>query len=231
MRGRVRVWRFDPERDAEPRWCEYGFPWEPGMTVLDVVIHVHRHLDGTLAFSHGCRNGRCGLCGVRVDGRPVLMCREPARPSMTLEPLAHLPVVRDLQVDLPAQTRRETALRPFLERWHEAGGGPERVDMGAFALFRTASRCVRCLCCVSACPLLAADPHGFAGPALLVRLARHLFDPRDELDRGLVARDEGLFACTECGACSEACPQEVDPCGIIARMKERAAGASAGRGG
>ncbi|MEW5934019.1 MAG: fumarate reductase (CoM/CoB) subunit TfrB [Bacillota bacterium] len=223
MTGRVKILRFDPEKDAAPKWQEYEYPYEPGMTVLDVVNYVHRHLDGTLSFAYSCRNSHCGLCSACVDGRPVLMCREPARPEMAVEPLRNVPVVRDLQVDLDAYTRREDSLRTFLERVMERGQGPEQVDMEAFAAFRVASRCVRCLNCVSRCPVYPADPHGYAGPAMLVRLARHLFDPRDGLNRELVACDEGLYECTGCGACSTVCPHDLDPSGVIAGMKVKAA--------
>lgn len=223
--GKVTILRYDPEKDRTPYWQEFEFQYEKGMTVLDVVMDIQRRHDGTLAFGYSCRNSHCGLCSARINGRPGLMCREPALPEMTLEPLEHVPVIRDLMLDLDSYTSHETALRSFLERTGGPSGEPERVDMEAYALFRVASRCVRCLDCLSECPVYASTPHEYAGPAMLVRLGRHLFDPRDEASRELMARIEGILNCTACGACSSVCPHDLDPREMILKMKGRVAGA------
>ena len=72
---------------------------EPAV-ILDVLLAVQR-IDPTLGFRYSCRVAMCGTCAVRVDGRPVLACqtRVPQADKLVIEPLAGLPVVRDLIVD------------------------------------------------------------------------------------------------------------------------------------
>jgi succinate dehydrogenase / fumarate reductase, iron-sulfur subunit len=96
----VKVFRFDPERDGEPRLQSYDVPvveterW----TAMDVLDYISRHLDGSLAYlSHSvCRQGVCGRCTVKVNGKAVLACAHVVEGrELVLEP-AGTPVARDL---------------------------------------------------------------------------------------------------------------------------------------
>jgi xanthine dehydrogenase molybdenum-binding subunit len=64
-------------------------PYEPGMTVLDIL----REDCGTVSPKNGCApEGACGCCAVKIDGQPVLAClRKPeqmeGRDVVTLEGL------------------------------------------------------------------------------------------------------------------------------------------------
>ena len=218
--GRVTVFRFDPEIDLLPHRQTFPFPFEPGMSALDVALYVQHRLDGTFTFSYCCRNSHCGLCGALVNGRPGLLCREPATRAMALEPLGCLPVLRDLTMDRTSYEERMLPLRLFLERSRPPAEEPEHVAPRDQERFKVASRCVECYLCLAACPVFADDPHGFLGPAGFAQLGRHAFDPRDELDRRLMAATAGAHLCTGCGACDDVCPHGVEPCGIIAELVE-----------
>ena len=218
--GHITVFRFDPEADSLPYRQTFDFPFEPGMSALDVALYVQHHLDGTFTFSYCCRNSHCGLCGVLVNGRPGLLCREPATPEMTLEPLGCLPVLRDLTLDRAPYEERLLALRLFMDRTRPPAEEPEHVFPPDQERFKLASRCVECYLCLAACPAFAENPHEFLGPAGFAQLGRHAFDPRDELDRRLLAASAGARLCTGCGACDEVCPHSVEPRGIIARLLE-----------
>jgi fumarate reductase iron-sulfur subunit len=216
--GRVTVYRFDPERDAAPYRQTFEFPFEQGMNALDVALHIQQQLDGTFTFGYCCRNSHCGLCGVLVNGRPGLLCREPATRDMTLEPLDGLPVLRDLAIDRAPYEERLLALRLFLDRDRPAAEEPEWIAPPDQERFKVASRCVGCYLCLSACPVFAENPHGFLGPAGFAQLGRHAFDPRDTLDRHLLAASAGAHLCTGCGACDDVCPPNVRPRGIVAEL-------------
>ena len=111
------------------------------------------------------------------------MCRESATPEMTLEPLRNLTVIRDLIVDRQEFERHKDSLRLFLDRVSFPEREPEKIALEDLDRFKVASRCVECYSCVSGCPVVRENRHEFLGPAGLVQLARHAFDPRDELNR------------------------------------------------
>jgi succinate dehydrogenase/fumarate reductase-like Fe-S protein len=80
------------------------------MTVLDVLLAVQRRHDPSLGFRYSCRVGMCNVCGVRVDGEPLLACRVPldaGREELLIEPMEGAPVARDLVV----------ALDQFVDPW------------------------------------------------------------------------------------------------------------------
>lgn len=220
MKGKVKVFRFNPKVDKDPYYLTYNFSFKKGMTVLDVLLQIYTEQDSSLGFKYSCRSGHCGLCGVKVNGKEALMCREAAIAEMTISPLANISVVKDLIIYRDEYEKRLLKLRLFLERLDEPQKIPELIDMEAFRKFKIASRCVECFCCLSACPVFSNNPHNFIGPAAFIQEARHLFDPRDVLNRKVIVSEQGLSLCKECGKCSSVCPQHVSPADIIKEMKK-----------
>jgi succinate dehydrogenase/fumarate reductase iron-sulfur protein len=130
---------------------------------------------------------------------------------MTLDPLDNLPVLRDLIVDDAHYHDCLVGLRLFLERTKKAKSQPEKIGRGDLDRFKIVSRCVTCHICISVCPAYKANRHAFLGPAGFVQLARHAFDPRDELNREIVAHSAGIDRCILCGKCEEVCPHGISP--------------------
>jgi len=219
--GKVKILRFDPESDVAPHFETYRFPFENGMSVLDVAIYIYEQIDGTLGFSYCCRNSHCGLCGAKINGRPGLMCRESATREMTLEPLDNLTVRRDLMVDRDQYEDQMTGLRLFLERIDAPADEPERIAAADHDRFKVVSRCVECYSCVSTCTSYRENPHDFLGPAGIVQLARHAFDPRDALNREVMAYSAGLYHCTLCDKCTVVCPHGISPRESIEVLRAR----------
>lgn len=216
--GKATIFRFDRERDSQPYYATYSFPFAFGMTILDVLLYVREHCDHTLSFSYCCRNGHCGLCGVVVNGAPCLSCHETAVRELVIEPLDQQAVVRDLMLEPGVYSRRIEALQLFLCREQPAAALPEYIGGDDLWQIKVASRCVECRCCDAACPLhKAASP--FQGPSGFVLLARHFFDPRDDLDRRCLLRAGRIEQCIRCGKCSRVCPHQVDPAGIIRKLQ------------
>ncbi|HEY3522495.1 MAG TPA: 2Fe-2S iron-sulfur cluster-binding protein [Candidatus Limnocylindrales bacterium] len=193
--------------------------------VLDLLVAIQRELDPTLGFRYSCRVAMCGTCTVRVDGLPVLACQAivPATVRrVRIEPLAGLPVVRDLIVDM----------RPFLERWaavepFEAGA---EAGPGSFAIVSPDSSerraidptldCISCGACFSACGV-AGDGRRFLGPAALNRAMTLVGDGRDESDSHALSAfgPGGIDDCHSIGACTVVCPKGLDPAGAIRRLR------------
>ncbi|MBI2509908.1 MAG: hypothetical protein HYV99_08085, partial [Betaproteobacteria bacterium] len=182
----VRVWRGT----ENGRFQEFEVPRLASQTVLDVVTHIQRHLDPTLAYRYACRVGMCGSCAMTVNGRARWTCRTHVDKvagggRVEIAPLNHLPVVRDLVTDMS----------PFFDKWARAhgrfrGGRTRRDDFARVPpaspgrrLADAAIECIGCGMCVSACTIVAHHPR-FPGPAALNRAFTLQLDGRD------VARDD-----------------------------------------
>lgn len=220
-RGKVAVLRYNPEIDTQPHQETYEYPFEAGMSVLDVALYIYENIDVGFTFQYGCRNSHCGLCGAKINGKPGLMCRESATQEMTVEPLDNFPVIRDLMVDRRHYDARMPGLRLFLDRVDAPAAVPERIERDDLERFKVVSRCVACHNCTSVCPAYGENRHEFLGPAGIVQMARHAFDPRDELDRETIAYSSGIYECTLCGKCVTVCPHGISPKESIERLRLR----------
>ena len=219
--GKVKIYRYNPEIDKSPRYETYDFSYKPGMSVLDVAIYIYEEIDGTFSFSYCCRNSHCGLCGVKINGKPGLMCRESATREMTLEPLDNLTVRRDLMVDRNQYEDQMAGLRLFLDRVSSPDSEPEKIEKTDHDRFKIVSRCVECYSCVSSCTSFRENPHDFLGPAGIVQLARHAFDPRDELNREVMAYEAGVYNYTLCDKWTVVCPHGISPRESIEILRAR----------
>jgi succinate dehydrogenase / fumarate reductase iron-sulfur subunit len=85
--------------------------------------------------------------------------------------------------------------------------------------------CIQCGACVSDCLSMEIDPL-FMGPAALAMAYRFVGDPRDaehsERLKDLSEDEHGIYDCTHCFNCIDACPKEVAPMSQIMRLRRRA---------
>ncbi len=85
--------------------------------------------------------------------------------------------------------------------------------------------CIQCGACVSACLSMEADPD-FVGPAALAKAYRFVGDPRDaqteERLYDLAQDPHGIYDCTHCFSCIDACPKGVAPMDQIMRLRRLA---------
>jgi succinate dehydrogenase / fumarate reductase iron-sulfur subunit len=55
-----KVYRYDPEVDADPRWDTFKVSADDhGPMLLDALIHIKNEIDPTLTFRRSCREGIC----------------------------------------------------------------------------------------------------------------------------------------------------------------------------
>lgn len=224
-----RVRRFDPAKDEAPYFQDFQVPVPPGMVVLDGLWYIKQNLDATLAWRSSCRMGVCGSCGMLIGGRPTLACNtqilDVTSDVLLVAPLPNFGIVRDLVPDLSRMFDSHSHLQPHIQRedmaelleandqlWQTA------EDLEKYLQF---SYCIKCGCCMAACPVVATDTR-YSGPQPLSQGYRYLIDSRDggfDVRTELLSGEEGPWRCHYAGECSAVCPKGVDPARAIQLMK------------
>jgi succinate dehydrogenase/fumarate reductase iron-sulfur protein len=208
-----RISRFDP-KSKRHYVSTYKVPIRKGTTLLDAFLYIKDNLDETLTFRHSCRMGICGSCGVNVNGKPMLACYTQVlnleTDSLTIEPLANMPVIRDLVVDIQPFFDTFKKIKPFLIKPEESLKKTEEFAQIPADLkkFWDLTLCIKCSICYSACP--AALDEKFLGPATLTANYRFIADSRDEgCPERLKPMADNIWLCTQCNSCTLFCPKLV----------------------
>jgi succinate dehydrogenase / fumarate reductase iron-sulfur subunit len=206
----LRVYRFKRGDGAE-HFDEFEVPVGPRMSILDALRWIQLHRDPSLALRHSCLHASCGTCGVQVDGREELACVSAVRDhgeTITVEPLANLPILTDLVVDMDEFFARFPE-HPII-RASETEGYVRLED------------CIECGLCLSACPV-AATSRQYVGPAALVAAQRLLEEPRGADREDVLAwadRPEAAWGCHVGLECTRACPAEALPVDRIMALRK-----------
>lgn len=223
----VSVWRGTDEG----RFQVFEVPRGESQTVLDVVTHIQRKCDPTLAYRFACRVGVCGSCAMTVNGHARWTCRTHVAKvavddRLEIAPLRNLPVIKDLVTDM----------REFFDKWARARGrfqgGKRRSsdfarvppDSRERRLADAGIECIGCGACYSACDVVSWNPD-YLGPAALNRAWTLMNDVRDmaKSERlAAVAGDAGCHACHTHLSCTERCPKRISPTAGIAGLKRMA---------
>src|SRR4051812_43240475 len=232
----LRLRRYDPESGDAPYWDEHTIDLEPHRSVLEGILQAKARFDGSIGIRCSCKAAICGSCGVRINGQPGLACHthldhalRGARDGVIeVEPMGNMPVIKDLIVDMDAvHWKKIKRVTPWLINKEPV---PEReyiVDKESMVDVTQTMACIQCGACVSDCLSMEVDPE-FIGPAALAKAYRFVGDPRDGQQRerllDLSEDPHGIYDCTHCFNCIEACPKGVAPMNQIMRLR-RIAGA------
>jgi succinate dehydrogenase / fumarate reductase iron-sulfur subunit len=247
----LKVRRFKPEERQGPYWESFDVDLDPTLSVLDGLLQAKDREDGSLAVRCSCRAAICGSCGVKINGQSTLACKtmlEEAqsyaeshavaaqeggdategngRPAIVVEPMGNMPVIKDLVTDM--ESTHWTKIRRVTPWLLPEGDPPEReyiVPPESMIDVTQSMACIQCGACVSACLSMEADPD-FIGPAALAKAYRFIGDPRDaqtkERLHDLAQDPHGIYDCTHCFACIDACPKGVAPMDQIMRLRRAA---------
>ena len=238
MKLLVDVKRFDPKSGAPSYQQQYEVEAEPADRLLDVLLKIKSLQDASLSFRCSCAHGVCGSDAMRINGKERLACKtlvrdvaavgegngqviEPVR--VQIDPLRHLPVLRDLIVDQAEFFRRSLTVTPFLLPAATASDREMLQAPQQQQQFEDATKCINCAACFSACPVLEKNPR-FLGPAAIVQAARFVEDSRDwGLAPRLDALDtpDGIWGCENHFECTRVCPREIKVTKLINLMKRR----------
>ena len=227
----VKVKRYDPEKDARPRWEEFQVPADPMDRALDLLHYIKWHLDGSLSFRKSCAHGICGSDAMKINGENKLACSILIQDmglkdgdTVTFEALPAAPIVKDLVIDQSRFFDKYRAVMPWLI--HD-GPTPEKERFQSpeqHAVIEDATKCIMCGACTHSCPSTWADPD-YLGPAAMLKAYRYVFDSRDtEAEERLKVVDskDGLWKCYTIFNCVQACPKGIDITRWLSALKRQA---------
>jgi succinate dehydrogenase / fumarate reductase iron-sulfur subunit len=246
----LKIRRYDPNSGQAAYWDEHRVELGARNSVLDAILKVRDEVDGSVGIRCSCQQAICGSCGVRMNGKPGLACnthleeaaarihgtgwnpadgedgQNPPEGVIEVEPMGNMPVIRDLIVDMDAvHWKKIQRVTPYLINKQPV---PEReyiVPHENMVDITQTMACIQCGACVSDCLSMEIDPL-FMGPAALAKAYRFVGDPRDadhaERLKDLSEDEHGIYDCTHCFNCIDACPKEVAPMSQIMRLRRRA---------
>jgi succinate dehydrogenase / fumarate reductase iron-sulfur subunit len=229
MDVRLRILRFDPERDSGAHFEEYVVDAEPMDRLLDCLHKVKWEQDSSLALRRSCAHGICGSDAMVINGVNRLACKELIKDlgqPITVEPIRGLPLIKDLVVDMEPFFEGYRAVKPWLiadahahEPERERIQSPEQRER-----FDDTTKCILCAACTTSCPIFWADG-GYVGPAAVVNAHRFIFDSRDHGSAErlrILSERGGVYKCRTVFNCTDACPRGIKVTQAIQEVKQAA---------
>jgi len=223
-----KIYRYDPDTGHNPRVDTYTLDLDKtGPMVLDALIRIKNEVDSTLTFRRSCREGICGSCSMNMDGRNGLACTtaiDDIKGDVTITPLPHMEVVKDLVPDLTHAYSQYSSIQPWLKTVTPAPSGRERLQSPEDrAKLDGLYECILCFCCSTGCPSYWWNSDRFLGPAVLLQAYRWLADSRDEATGERLNDLEDPFRLYRCHTimnCANVCPKGLNPAKAIAETKK-----------
>jgi succinate dehydrogenase/fumarate reductase iron-sulfur protein len=213
----IKVYRYDPIKRGEGHFdrFELDVQDETNTTILDVLLRIQREFDPSISFRYACRVNMCGSCGMVINGRERLACKTnvsdlPKNKEITLRPLNHFRIIKDLVVDLePFFQKLEESLSFFEPKENASEPAIIRPDSLEREAIGFGTECIACGCCVSSCTMVYFH-QSYCGPAALNRAFTLLMDSRDGLHQQRMS--QVLRSCYNCRTefnCTEVCPKGI----------------------
>jgi succinate dehydrogenase / fumarate reductase iron-sulfur subunit len=225
----AKIKRYNPEK-KESYWQDFEVEVEDTLTVLELLMYIKDKIDSTLTFRSFCRSAICGSCAMLINGRSGLACKIQAKDKIRngvvkIEPLQHLPVIKDLVVDIDPAIEKLKKVKPYLEpdpkKVPDNLKSESLVSPEEFAMYDKQTDCILCMACYGQCNALEGDEK-YIGPLQLTKAFRFIMDSRDGMDVeeriGLV-EESGIYECVQCQMCLAACPKNIKPAEDILQLR------------
>ena len=225
----VSVFRYDPSIHDEGHYDTFEIQIEDERltTILDVLLKIQKEQDPSLSFRFACRVSMCGSCAMVINGLERLACKtvvgDLKEGKITIRPLNHFPVVKDLVVDMDPFFEKYKEAMPYFDPAEETEepavikpDSKERRDIGL------STECIACGCCVSSCSMVNYHD-AYCGPAAINRAFTLLADSRDGLNEQRMSKV--LDSCYNCRTelnCTDVCPKEISPTRAIKYIQKQA---------
>ncbi len=222
------VYRWQPDSGKNPSMDTYEIDLgKCGPMVLDAIIYIKNELDSTLSFRRSCREGICGSCSMNIGGINTLACTmaiEDLNGDISIYPLPHMPVVKDLVPDMTDFYAQYASIKPWMQTQSPPPPDRERLQSKEErAELDGLYECIMCACCSTSCPSYWWSSDRFLGPATLLQAYRWIVDSRDENTGERLDELEDSFKLYRCHTimnCTNTCPKGLNPAKAIVEIKK-----------
>ncbi|NOR12931.1 MAG: succinate dehydrogenase iron-sulfur subunit [Candidatus Aminicenantes bacterium] len=219
MKITVEIQRFNPESDSKSYTRKYEVDAEPTDRLLTVLLDIKGTQDPTLGIRKSCAHGVCGSDAMVINGKERLACKTLIKDVaqgegavICVEPLRNLPIQRDLMVDQDKFFKNYMHVKPYFMSSEEPKEKEFRQTPDERQKFEEGTKCILCVSCYSACPVIQEVNPNFLGPAAVVQAARFNDDSRDEgFEERLLQLDypDGIWPCESRFECTRVCPRGI----------------------
>ncbi len=219
-----KVFRYNPKNGDQAYFQTYQLPEIKGMTILEGLYYILENMDPTLAFRSSCRMGVCGSCAMHIGDKYRLACETQVADigsTVTVRPLAHMKIIRDLVVDLTPFFDQFEKIKPYLIMAGEPPAREFKQSPAQRTKIDVYVDCILCAACYGSCPVVGTDEK-YLGPQALLKALRFVNDSRDGATNerlSYLATDYGAFRCHTIFNCQQVCPKNLDPSGAIGKLK------------
>uniref|UniRef100_A0A172JFT3 Succinate dehydrogenase [ubiquinone] iron-sulfur subunit, mitochondrial n=1 Tax=Gracilaria salicornia TaxID=172968 RepID=A0A172JFT3_9FLOR len=222
----LRVYRWNPFLSKKPWFNIYPISLKTcGPMILDALIQAKDTQDPTLTFRRSCREGICGSCSMNINGVNTLACLKSLKTNevyITIYPLPHMYIIKDLVPDLTHFYAQYKMIKPWLINKNTINKKEYLQSKNDRAELDGLYECILCACCSASCPSYWWNQDKYLGPAILLQAYRWILDSRDSAtDKRVKFLDHKmrLFRCHTIMNCSKACPKSLNPGKAISSIK------------
>lgn len=226
MKIKLKIKRFDQQKDKEAQLASYEIDCEQGMRLIDAFEYIRKEIDGSLSFRWNCGAGRCGSCAVEVNGVPKLACKyklenDNENKELTITPMKTFPVVKDLIVDLSSMREGlksiipfKPAQKPFYKIPHPSDASSQstqyfKMHEYDIQMAREMKKCIECGICLDICHVLREHKADYLGPRFAVKAASLEMHPKDTEQRAKLMEKLGIGFCNVTKCCQTHCPENI----------------------
>ena len=227
MKYLVKIKRFNQNKSY---FSEYQVDLDENFTVLEVIEYIKNKIDSTLTYRAFCKSAICGSCAMVINGSSKLSCKIKAVDFLvdgvlTVEPLKHFEVIKDLVVNQDIGFEKLKKVKPFLTPKTPPKNSEFLITPDEVQKYDKQTDCILCMACYSDCSALDNDEK-YIGPFQFTKALRFLEDSRDNTSENerieKIINEGNIFECIECQACILACPKGIAPQFDIKKLQSKA---------
>jgi succinate dehydrogenase / fumarate reductase iron-sulfur subunit len=164
---------------------------------------------------------------MNIGGTNTLACTkaiEDFKGDISIYPLPHMPVVKDLVPDMTNFYAQYASIKPWIQTQSPPPPDRERLQSKEErAELDGLYECILCACCSTSCPSYWWNSDRYLGPATLLQAYRWIADSRDENTGERLDELEDPFRLYRCHTimnCTSTCPKGLNPAKAIGEIKK-----------